>query len=161
MKKTFITLFAACCLLGIAHQESARGAVDARTGASELTTEDIHYTVAKNYFLKNNLDSLPPVKITSATDFDRFFGMATSMGKDGKPTEIDFSRQYVIAVALPETDTVTTLKPRSLVKSANGNLTFTCTVKQGEKLSYTSAPLLLVIASRKHDGNVTVNYIRK
>ena len=33
--------------------------------------------------------------------------MATTKGKDGKPTAIDFTKQFVLAIVLPETDFAT------------------------------------------------------
>lgn len=165
MKKTIWAFAAACLIAGFAHYESANAAIDARTGASEIVADNscksIHYAIAKNYFVNNNLDSLPPVKITDEVVFNKCFGMAAVMGKDGQPTAIDFSRQYVIAVTLPVTDTMTVLKPKKLVKGADGRLTFSYTVKRGKKMSYSIQPLLLVIVDKKYDGEVTLKAINK
>ena len=37
-------------------------------------------------------------KITTEEEFNKLFGMATIMGKDGKPTAIDFTKQFVLGV---------------------------------------------------------------
>lgn len=165
MKKTILAFATACIIAGLAHHESANAAIDARTGASEIVADNgsksVSYTVAKNYFVNNSLDSLPPVKITDEAVFNKCFGMATAMGKDGQPTAIDFSRQYVIAVTLPVTDTMTVLKPKRLVKASDGRLTFTYVVKRGKKMSYSIQPLLLVIVDKKYDGEVTLKAINK
>lgn len=165
MKKTILAFATACLLAGFVYHENANAAIDARTGASEIvannSSKSIHYAIAKNYFVNNTLDSLPPVKITDEAVFNKCFGMATVMGKDGQPTAIDFSRQYVIAVTLPVTDTMTVLKPKHLVKASDGRLTFTYVVKRGKKMSYSIQPLLLVVVDKKHDGEVTLKAINK
>lgn len=165
MKKTILAFVTACLLAGFVYHESANAAIDARTGASELAADNsdtnVRYTVARNYFVNNSLDSLPPVKIADEAVFNECFGMATAMGKDGQPTAIDFSRQYVIAVTLPVTDTMTVLKPKRLTKGADGRLTFSYVVKRGKKMTYTMQPLLLVIVDKKHDGEVTLKAINK
>lgn len=165
MKNTITAFAIACLLAGFAFHDSANAAIDARTGASELVedygTDNIRYTVAKNYFVNNSLDSLPPVKITDEAIFNECFGMSTAMGKDGQPTAIDFSSQYVIAVTLPVTDTMTVLKPKRLVKGSDGRLTFSYVVKRSKKMTYTMQPLLLVIVDKKHDGEVVLNAISR
>jgi len=162
MKKIIISLCAVCCAFPFLNTEKAMGAIDARTGASELTTPmTVSYTEAKGYFVSNNLDSLPPSVITSEAELNKYFGMATVMGKNGKPTEIDFNKKYVIDVTLPVTDTATVMKPKSLKKAANGDLTFTYVIKRGEKQSYSVQPLLMIIVDKKHSGKVVLKAIEK
>lgn len=57
----------------------------------------VKYAVARNYFVNRNAAIPQDMKIQSRKDFDRCFGMAATMGKDGKPTEIDFEKSFVIA----------------------------------------------------------------
>ena len=52
----------------------------------------IAFEIAKNYFFKNNQEIPSSPKITTAEEFGKLFGMATTMGEDGKPTEIDFTK---------------------------------------------------------------------
>ena len=37
------------------------------------------------------------VELTTQEDFNRYFGEAAYMGKDGEPTKIDFNEDFVIA----------------------------------------------------------------
>ena len=67
----------------------------------------IAFEVAKNYFFKNNQEIPSSPKITTAEEFGKLFGMATTMGEDGKPTEIDFTKQFVLAIVLPVTNLAT------------------------------------------------------
>ena len=80
--------------------------------------------------------------------------MAAVMGKDGMPTSIDFTKQYVIAVTLPETDTETDINLVSLKKDTNSDIILTYKVMTGEKRSYTIVPVRLLIVDKKYDGNV-------
>src|SRR5690625_3486628 len=122
------------------------------------TTNDavISYKIAKNYFVKNTVDEIENPKIISQEDFDEIFGMATTMGEDGKPTSIDFSKEFVIAVILPETDISTELQPIDLIENEKNNLIFTYKKEEGEKLSHTIKPALILIVDNNHKGEVTL-----
>lgn len=153
-------ILAACILAGCGHKSavSTSGSetvyTDAESGASQV--QAVSYTVANRYFVKNDAGTLPSAKIESQAVFDRYFGMATVMGKDGLPTPIDFSRQFVIAVTLPETDLATTLTAKGLERRSNGDLVFSYRIKRGERRSYTTKPLLMVIVDKRFNGNVVL-----
>lgn len=119
--------------------------------------ENIPYAVVRGYFVKNDADLnlLKDGKITSEKDFSALFGAATVMGEDGKPTVIDFTKQYVIAVVADQTDSAVVLNPLKLEKSGD-NLTFTYEYKVGEKQSYTIKPLLIVVVDSKYEGNLQI-----
>ena len=118
---------------------------------------DVPFTEAKNYFVKNTVkdDHFAEAKIATQADFDKLFGAATTMGKDGKPTAIDFSKQYVIAVTEKETNVNTTLVPVSLTKMGDV-LKFKYEIKSGEKTTSTMKPLLLVVVDNQFEGKVEV-----
>ncbi|MNJ86365.1 hypothetical protein D3C87_38590 [compost metagenome] len=119
----------------------------------------IPYTVANRYFVNNSVKDGGFVypKITNQEEFEKLFGMAAVMGKDGRPTPIDFSKQFVIAVIDPVTRNSIELTAKSLTKKEN-TLTFTYSRKE-EKVSNPSASfryLLIVIVDKKYEGNVVV-----
>lgn len=116
--------------------------------------------MADRYFLKGGADTLPPQKITSQEVFNSYFGAATVMGEHGRPTAINFSRQYVIAVARPATNVKITLVPKSLVANKKGDVVLTYQEVQGKKRTFTTKPLLLVIVDKQYDGNVVLNKVR-
>ena len=120
---------------------------------------EIPFYEAKNYFVRNDIQNSVPVKFENEKDFKEYFGMAAVMGKDGMPTSIDFTRQYVIAVTLPETDTETDINLVSLKKDTNSDIILTYKVITGEKRSYTIVPVRLLIVDKKYDG--TVKLIRQ
>ena len=116
---------------------------------------NVSYDVVRNYFFRNDASVPTSPKINSQEQFDSLFGAAAFMGKDGRPTSVDFGRQFVIAVVLPETDIETTLEPLSLTRSG-GKLTFTYVKKEGEKVSYTMRPVLLVAVDRADETDEVV-----
>lgn len=120
------------------------------TRKSSAEAADVPYTVAHNYFFNNNAQIPANPKVTTQADFDRLFGMAAVMGKDGQPTPIDFHRQFVIAVVLPVTDIETHLQIGKL-SSDDDRLTLHYTVKRGERQSYFTQPMELVIVDKKYD----------
>jgi PBP1b-binding outer membrane lipoprotein LpoB len=127
---------------------------DAEITHTESQMTDISYTVAKNYFVKNTVEELDNPKIETEEKFHEIFGMATTMGKDGMPTDIDFDHQYVIAVILPETDMQTDVFPLSLQKDENGEITLTYKTVIGEKQSYTTRPNFQIIVNKAENGVV-------
>ena len=72
-------------------------ASDSTATAGVVTTDSIvPYRLAENYFVTS--DSLPST-LTTAEEQGKYLGMATSMGNT--PTTIDWSREFVIPIALP------------------------------------------------------------
>jgi hypothetical protein len=132
----------------------------ASQGQGKTQATNIAFTVAKNYFVNNTVTKLDNPKIETAEKFNKIFGMATTMGKDGKPTEIDFSKQYVIAVILPETDLSTNVSPISLLKNTKNEITLNYKSVVGQKQSWTSRPNFAIIVDKKENGNVTLKEIK-
>ena len=116
---------------------------------------NVPYDTVRNYFFRNDATVPASPKISSQEQFDSLFGAAAFMGKDGQPTSIDFGRQFVIAVVLPETDIETTMEPLSLTRSG-GELTFTYVKKEGGKVSYTMRPVLLVAVDKAYETETVV-----
>ena len=117
---------------------------------------EVPYEVAKNYFFKNDLDILPASpKITSAEVFNKLFGMATTMGEDGQPTQIDFAKQFAVAIVLPVTDFATEINPVKL-EVAGDSLLYTYQVKTGEKQSYSIQPISIIAIDKKYENKEVV-----
>ena len=134
------------------------------TKPTEATVEDnnaaeeVAFEVAKNYFFKNDQTIPASPKITTEEEFNRLFGMATTMGErlrvgdgtsgmDGKPTEIDFTKQFVLAIVLPVTDIATEINPVKL-EAKGDSLFYTYDVKTGEKQSFTIQPVSIIILDK-------------
>jgi len=126
----------------------------------ETKMTGIAFTVAKNYFVRNDAGKVHNPKIETAEEFRQIFGMAATMGKNGRPTTIDFTRQYVIAVLLPETNRTTTIDPVSLRKDAMGEIVLTYKIVVGQEQSYTIIPNLIIVVDRSATGNVTLRAIK-
>ncbi len=125
-----------------------------------VISDTVPYIVANHYFLKNDLKELPPEKITSQEEFDKFFGMAAVMGNGGQPTEIDFSKQFVIDIASTSTDYDTKLIPLTL-KEENDSLIFKYRFTEGEKRTYSIQPLLLLVVDRRYDKPLKCLMVRE
>ncbi|MCH2228773.1 MAG: hypothetical protein MK105_00415 [Crocinitomicaceae bacterium] len=129
---------------------------------TEVNSEsiDIPFVVAKNYFVKNSIQQLDNPKIETQTKFNEIFGIATTMGKDGMATEIDFSKQYVIAVVKPETDLSATIEPVSLKKNEAGEVVFTYSYATGEKQTYSTRPNIAIILDKSENGDVVIREVK-
>ena len=124
-----------------------------------VNKNNIPYTIADKYFVKNTVGEFNTSKIENQQKFDEFFGMATVMGEGGRPTIVDFNKQYVVAIVKPETNRSTKISPISLQTSEVGEVLFTYKVEVGEENTYTTRPLLLIIIDKNHNGNLVLNEI--
>lgn len=117
--------------------------------------KNVPYTVARNYFFASDVIPDNPAVYTQA-DFDRLYNPAAFMGKDGQPTQIDFSRQFVIGVVLPVTEDETEIKLGKLTRSGD-TLTLEYKVKVGERgRSFSIQPVELVIVDNKYKAEKVV-----
>jgi len=113
--------------------------------------KEIPYKEAHNYFVRNNVTEAVPAKIASLEEFERYFGMAAFMGKNGQPTPIDFEKQFAIAVVLPETNHSTELQAESLTDDGQ-KLIFTYSADVAEKENtWTQVPVLLIFVDRQYE----------
>jgi hypothetical protein len=113
---------------------------------------DVKFTVAKNYFVKNTFKNEEVVqkKIVSQKDFDEIFGMASLMGAEGKPTPIDFKKQFVIVVICKETNKATELQVLSLQKGKKNKLLLQFETKIGTEMTYVSQAFLIIVVDDKY-----------
>ena len=128
-------------------------ATDSTATAGVVTTDSIvPYRLAENYFATS--DSLPTV-ITSAKEQEKYLGMATSMGNT--PTTIDWSREFVIPIVLPSTDSSMEIIPVSLVRNTSGGLTLSYRLKHGVgHHDNKMRPFVALIVSRDYLAPVTL-----
>ena len=119
-----------------------------------VLNENVPFREAKNYFVKNNIDTaIDNQKFETQQEFDQVFGMATTMGENGKPTPINFSKEFVVTqIENPSMKSVF-LKPISIRKNSN-----ILEVKYrkiiGENQSYTTQTSMILIIDRKYEGDV-------
>ena len=119
-------------------------------------SNEVAFEIAKNYFYKNNPKGLPASpKITSEKVFNELFGMATTMGENGKPTEIDFTKQFVLAIVLPTTNIETEVNPVK-VEEKGDSLFYAFEVKKGEKQTYSIKPISIIILDKKYENKKVV-----
>jgi len=152
----FFKLVILVSLIFIACQNNSNSdkATDNKSSTTTSQKTDIPFTLAKNYFVKNTFEKLDNPKIETHEQFNEIFGMATTMAKDGKPTEIDFAKQYVIAVILPNTDSITSLAPISLQKDEKGTIILKYKKEVGEKQTFTIRPSFEIIVDKSENGNI-------
>ena len=137
-------------LATVACSEKQTANVENNAESGEVTFE-----VAKNYFFKKDCALPANPKITTEEDFNKLFGMATTMSKDGKPTSIDFTKQFVLAIVLPVTEFTTEINPEK-VEAKGDSLLYSYKVKTGEKLSYSIQPVSIIILDKKYENKEVV-----
>lgn len=141
MKKLMYAIVVAACLTGCKVTDNAK---------------ELSYSKAHGYFVRNDAPENAPEYYDSKESFDSIFGMAAVMGKEGMPSDIDFSRQSVIAVIGKETNRPTEYVPVSLTAQAD-TLRLEYQSDEGTATSYTMVPsLLLIIEKPKNMPYVTL-----
>ena len=128
-----------CCLAAVAMTSCA------------VSKETVNYKEVKNYFYRNDAPKGEQLlKLTTQVEFDRYFGAAAFMGKNGQPTLIDFKKDFVIAKILPETNRSIEIKDIKLAKSSNGHLTFSYSTTDKEPQSFSIRPTVQITVSREY-----------
>lgn len=135
MKKSILMLFAAAMLVAC------------------NTPKDVPFIEAHNYFVRNDAPLPAPQKITSQEEFERYFGMAAFMGKDGQPTAIDFGKQFVLPIVLPVTDVETEIVPTQL-QCQGDTLFYTYEVRLGEVIRYRIQPLSIIVVDKQYEDKI-------
>jgi hypothetical protein len=122
----------------------------AKKVAKTCTGTKVAYTELRNYFVSNrDITKATTLTVTDGELFDKTFGMAAVMGANGQPTHVDFSKQMVLAVILPETDHSTQITPVSLVKKAR-QLVYSYRIKRGVKMTYTILPFHAIVVNKSN-----------
>ena len=114
------------------------------------SNDSVDYTVAQNYFHRNDAPLPQGLKISSQAEFDKQFSPAAFMGTEGEVTNIDFSRKFVIAKVLPPTDRETVLEPLKLMETSKSNLQLVYSLKTGKQQSYSTQPMFILIVDNKY-----------
>lgn len=128
--------------------------------AAKKVGNTIYYTVLNNYFHNNNVPIPSSPLITTKKEFDEQFGMAARMGKDGLPTPVNFKKEAVIAIVLPETDVVTEIDSISVKETGANELTLTYNIHEGMKNGFTTQPMFLMAVNKKYK-NYKVKVVAK
>lgn len=156
MKKHVKTLVAAALLLSISacnsNSKTSENQSDNKQNM-EMKVDAIGFKTAENYFVKNTVEEAVPAKITSQEEFDKYFGMATTMGDQGKPTPIDFNKEFVIIVDHNNTEKKVEISPIGLNKNEK-NLTFAYKVTENGDNGFTTHPFLMIIVDKTNEGDV-------
>jgi len=125
------------------------------TSATRTSAENITYSEVRNYFFNNDAPLPANPKIESQAEFDRYFSPAAFMGKDGMPTQVDFTRSFVIAIVKPATERATNLVPEALTLDGD-TLRLTYRHETGPQRSYTIKPIFLLQTDRRYASHPLV-----
>ena len=109
------------------------------------------YTVDPKTMLENGLNFWV---LTSQKKFDKLFGIAK--GEPPLPCAPDFSKEMVVVMALPPTQSEIVMKYNSAMR-AGSYIEVYCSVKKTIPLTYTMYPLV-VAAIPRIPGVNTINY---
>ncbi|WP_447951383.1 hypothetical protein [Chryseobacterium koreense] len=123
------------------------------------SSDEVPYTLAKNYFVKNDYPdrNLHMLKITNDEKFNSIFGTASLMGEKGKPTEIDFSKNFVIAMIDETSNTSAGVSVKSLAME-NGKLKLTYELERKQNPDTANfRHFTILIVDKKYEASVYAN----
>jgi len=118
----------------------------------EKGASPIGYEQLDNYFVRNDVPctKLQKLIFDSQYDFEKYFGEAAVMGTNGQPTNVNWAKQYVVAVILPETDRSTVVTPVNVCQNDKSVILY-YNVQRGEKNSYKIVPFVAVALDKPAD----------
>ena len=120
-----------------------------------------NYYRMSNYYVNNNLSNgTHKLVIHNQQDFESVFGEAAVMGRNGQPTRIDFSRQFVIAIILPVTNRQTVIET-ALLRRLGDRLYFSYIIDEGHATSYTMRPYTAVVVDRNEPSDVIFQQVTR
>jgi len=145
MKKIILILTLAAVALLCCQCTTTKELRKAQKGAVSVP-----YTVLQNYYVHNDVPTDKPqhLVLDNQREFEAIFGPAALMG--GMPTDINWKRQYVIAIVLPETNRTTNFIPKD-VKQSPGNVIYYYQLNHGRKTSHRQVPFSAIALSRATD----------
>ena len=88
--------------------------------------------------------------VTTRSEFDKRYGEAAVMGKNGQPTDIDFGRQLAIGVVLPLTNDHVEVRPTRLTADGDTLVLYYQVETLERNMSSTMRPMALVVVDRNH-----------
>lgn len=159
MIKNILLLAVFTMILGSCNTNKNSKSVDNNTKIEKeerLREEPIAYVEARGYFVLNTVknEKVESLRITSQDHFDKFFGVARTMGKEGEPTVIDFKKSFVLALVGQPTDKETSFKIEKLT-SVGDNLELVYEIEQlEEERSFTIHPCVILVIDKKYEKDV-------
>ena len=123
--------------------------------------KSVPFTELEHYYVRNDVDcrQIQRLILDNKEDFEAYFGKGAVMG--GMPTDINWKRQFVVAILLPVTRKTTMVTPME-VKQSPGNVILYYRVITGRKTSYTMVPFTAVALDRSVEPQqLQVFYIEK
>lgn len=126
------------------------------TVRKDNTIRKISFRMLENHFVKNTVTTLDNPKIESENEFNQIYGKATILGKEGQPTIIDFKKEFLIVVILPETYFQTAFGEIGVEKDKYNRLIISYKVQKGTKQTYSSRPSFAVIINKSEKGQIHI-----
>lgn len=144
---TAITLAVGALLLMLCSSCSFMDKMYAAQKIDDVATP-IQFTTLENYFVRNDVDCSKQQRliINSKAEFEKYFGMAAHMG--GMPTAVNWNKQFVIALVMPETKRATAIYPVNVKATDNNILVFSYMVKKGDNMSHSMVPFIAVAVNK-------------
>lgn len=120
----------------------------------------IEYQIINNYFVKNTVKKGQKRKIENQKEFDALFGAAATMGKDGKPSAIDFKKQNVIAIIGNTTNYNTSYEITGVAMGSMGTVVVSYKTNKGAKMTYSIRPFTAIIIDKSLTEKIIFNEIK-
>ncbi len=126
------------------------------TSSKPTGTSEVPYTIAQNYFVKNDVKENNAFKITSQAELDASYGIGRTMSDNSKPTVIDFSKSFAIAVLAPVSDEISGIRIEYLQKGKD-SLFLQYKIEKGQKQSFSTRQTKLLIVDKQYDLPLSVS----
>ena len=115
------------------------------------------YKQARGYIVKKNYEvpASQYIKLESKADFDKVFIKASTIGWKGETTNIDWNKQYVIAVLQPAVEQFVSIAPTYATKQGE-EIYIRYAELEGEEMTREYHPSMLLLVDKEYNGNINI-----
>lgn len=110
----------------------------------------VTFREGEHYFVRNDVEYVPDF-LTTEAECDSTLGVAPVMG--GLPTEIDFSSEVAVPIALPVTNIATEVNVTGITLDGD-TLVVSCRIERGDVMSYSIRPFVMAIVNKSDVASV-------
>lgn len=125
--------------------------VSSITIAQDKNSQTLPFEKMSNYFVLHSIPSgkTKLMKITNQKEFDAYFGMAATMGEEGKPSPINFDTHFVLAIVYSYTNQLIDIIPVQLNQTAKKKAQFQYQLKSNGSQSAISRPITMIKVNKQ------------
>ena len=111
---------------------------------------EVAFTEGRNYFSIDDVTTPTTYVIKSQADLDKHLNPAATMSKDGMPTQVDFTKSFVIAEVYPITNRPTDFSDIRLEETDSHTLQLSYKLKVRPATTSSMRPMFFIVVDKQY-----------